>query len=136
MPLIEIREPTPAALRWFGLPFAAVMAIVAALVGRSLGAPIASGIGALAAAVLVIYYAAPKLRRGIYLGWIYASYPIGFVLSHLAMAVVYYLVLTPIALLVRATGRSAVERKIDARAESYWQRRRERSNLDSYFRQF
>jgi hypothetical protein len=93
-------------------------------------------IWAVAVVVVALYYAVPGLRRGVYLGWMYAAYPIGWVMSHLAMAVVYYLVVSPIGLLSRATGRDAMNRKLDARAQSYWQPRRKRGQPSSYFRQF
>jgi hypothetical protein len=139
MALIEIEEPTPAALRWFGVPFAGVFALVGALVWIRGEAPTAAAvIWASAAAVLAIYYAAPRLRRGVYLAWMYAGYPIGFVMSHLTMAVTYYLVLAPIGLILRANGRDPMNRrepKPDAPAKSHWQPRRKR-DPSSYFRQF
>lgn len=137
MALLDIEEPTPAALRWFGLPFAICVAGIGALVWRNTGSIAAAGvIWAGAAAVLAGYYALPRIRRFVYLGWIYAAYPIGFVMSHVAMAVIYYLVITPIGLVLRATGRDAMNRKFDPHAQTYWEPRRKRDDPGAYFRQF
>ena len=47
-----------------------------------------------------IYAVAPPLRRWNYFGWLSAAFPIGWTLSHLALAATYYLVLTPIGVLL------------------------------------
>ena len=51
-----------------------------------------------------VYAAIPMSRKWIYLGWIYAAFPIGWTVSHLLLAAIYYLIVTPIALAVRLAG--------------------------------
>ena len=53
-----------------------------------------------------------------------AVFPIGWVISHVLMAVVYYLVLTPIAIAVRCTRGSLPPFKMNRDAPTYWQPRR------------
>lgn len=137
MALLEFDEPTAAALRWWGLPFALFFALVGALVWTQAGSPIAAqGVWAAAGSIVVIYYAMPRSRRAIYRAWMLAGYPIGWLMSHMVMAATYYLVLTPIGLLLRASGRDMMQRRFDSQTNSYWQPRRERADRSSYFRQF
>jgi hypothetical protein len=74
--------------------------------------------------------------RFVFLTLSYAAFPIGFVVSHVILAIVYYLILTPIGLLVRAIGRDPMERRFDRDAESYWVVRQPIDDPGRYFRQF
>ena len=38
----------------------------------------------------------PDWARPLYVGWLYAVFPIGWTISHLILAVIYFLILTPI----------------------------------------
>ncbi len=80
--------------------------------------------------------AMPKFMRIIYLGWMIAVYPIGWFISHAAMATVYYLVLTPIGLMLRFLGRDLMQKRFDHTASTYWQKREKPSPPQRYFRQF
>ena len=60
--------------------------------------------------------------------WLFAilmlvAYPIGFVLSHVLIALIYYVVITPIALVFRAMGRDVLGKKLDPSAKTYWRDR-------------
>ena len=78
----------------------------------------------------------PGATRIVYLAWMYAVYPIGWTVSHLALAVVYYLVVTPIGLLMRLFGRDPMLRKFDPSATTYWQPHDSADEPERYFRQF
>jgi len=86
--------------------------------------------------VMVTYYAAPALRRPIYLGWMYASYPIGWAVSHVLLAIIYFVVLTPVGLVVRVCGHDPMQRRFDRQAASYWIERQPGGDVKRYFRQF
>lgn len=79
---------------------------------------------------------APSLVRVVYVVWMALAFPIGWTVSHLMMLVVYYIVLTPIGLVMRLCGRDPMQRRIDRDAKSYWLARSNREDLKSYFRQF
>ena len=76
------------------------------------------------------------MRRWIYLGWLYAAFPIGWTLSHILLAAGYYLVLTPMGLLARWLREDPLERKLDRDAATYWTERRPPRDVRRYFRQF
>lgn len=71
-------------------------------------------------ALTSIYWVIPIVRRPIHVGWMYAAFPIGWTVSHLLIALVYYLVLTPIGLLMRAAGYDPLQRRFDRTAATYW----------------
>jgi uncharacterized membrane protein len=90
-------------------------------------------VGVLAAAMVWI---SPEAGRRLYVGWMLAALPIGWTLSHLVLGAVYYLVLTPIGLLMRLMGRDPMHRRFDRSATSYWVERKPTSDPSRHFRQF
>jgi len=66
----------------------------------------------------------------------YIGFPIGFVVSHLVMILIWYLVFTPIGLLLRILGKDVLDMKIDPSAKTYWKKKPEPRPLKDYFRQF
>ena len=77
-----------------------------------------------------------NFTRWIYLGLTLITFPIGIVVSFVLLAVFYYLLITPVGLFFRLTGRDILQRKFDASAESYWRPRRPAGNIKRYFNQF
>src|SRR5262245_47577914 len=64
------------------------------------------------------------------------AYPIGLVGFTLILGVVYYGVVTPIALFFRVTGRDSMERRLDPRRVSYWRERGAPKPGSSYFQMY
>ncbi|MBX3462626.1 MAG: hypothetical protein KF830_05615 [Planctomycetes bacterium] len=60
--------------------------------------------------------------------------PIGFVLSHVVMAAIYYLVMTPIALVFRSIGRDVIGKRPDRQRTSYWRDRGPERRPAAYFK--
>ncbi len=138
MAIIDLRlDPTPRELRWFGPLLALFVGVVGGIARWQFDAPAVSVVlwsgGGLLAAV---YLSVPPSRLLIYRGWIYATYPIGWVVSHLVLAAVYYLVVTPIGLTMRLVGRDPLRRRFEREAETYWIARRRQTDTNGYFRQF
>ncbi|AGA31471.1 SxtJ family membrane protein [Singulisphaera acidiphila] len=78
----------------------------------------------------------PTALKPVYLGLTLATWPIGWVISHLALGIVYYGVITPIALVFRLLGRDAMPRRFDRDAPTYWEPYDPDHGLDRYLRQF
>jgi hypothetical protein len=68
--------------------------------------------------------------------WMTAVYPIGLVIAHVLLGVVYFGWITPVGLLMRLFGRDPMHRRLDRSAASYWVRRRPASSASQYFRQY
>ena len=78
----------------------------------------------------------PKANRGIYVGMAVITYPIGFVLSYVIMGLLFYGMIAPTALALRALGHDPLKRSYDPEATSYWTPCRPRREKSSYFKQF
>jgi len=91
---------------------------------------------AVAAIVPILGWIFPAFMRLVFLGLSYAAFPIGFVVSHVILALVYYLVFTPVGLLMRIFGYDPMERKLQRGAETYWTTRPEDVEAKQYFHQF
>ena len=138
MAVIEINHhPSPRELRWFGLLLVVFAGVVGGLLRWPGDAPAAARVvwGA-GAAVGAAYAVIPTLRRYVYLGWVYAVFPIGWVVSHALLALIYYAVFTPIGLILRLFGSDPMERMFDRSAATYWTAHRPERDMRRYFRQY
>ena len=136
--MIQInKNPAPRDLNVFGLLLPLFFALIGAIAWwRSGHTRVAQVLWIVGAALAAFYWLIPPLRRYIYLGFTYAALPIGFVISYLILAITYYLVITPIGLLMRLVGRDPMHRAFDRAAPSYWIPRTQSADPASYFRQF
>ena len=138
MAMIEIdRQPSPRSLRQFAGLFVVAFGFVGFVVLRKSGLwEAALPIWAVALLVGVVGLVRPRAIRLVWIGMFYLAFPIGWVVSHLLLAVVLYLVFTPIGLLLRLLGRDPLERRFDPGAASYWTPHRRADRIERYFRQF
>ena len=84
----------------------------------------------------VACFVAPVIVKMIYLGWMYAAFPIGWTVTHLVLAFVFYGVVTPIGLVMKLFGYDPMRRTIDKAAETYWIEHDPAGEPARYFRQF
>ncbi len=92
-------------------------------------------LGALAAAG-VPGLIAPRLVRRLYIICMAAAFPIGWSISQLTLLVLFYCIITPIALFFKLRGRDALFLKPACGMDSYWMPKAARQNINSYFRQY
>ena len=145
--MIEINlKPDDRTLRQFGwialvgFGFVAAIAWFEVLIfsfglgeARPLVAGIFAGLGVLAAFFSLVF---PKANLPIYIGLTILSYPIGFVLSYVIMGTLFYLLITPVGLFFKLTGRDPMHRRFDSEAATYWSDPRHARGADSYFKQY
>ncbi len=138
MKLIQIdHNPSRRQLNVFGLIWLVFFGVVGSIVLKNSGSmPVATVIWGFAAAVPVVGWIVPAFMRIVFVGMAYAAYPIGFVVSYLILAMTYYLVLTPIGLMMRLFGYDPMDRHFDGNADTYWCPREQNDSLNAYFRQF
>lgn len=90
---------------------------------------------ALAAALGLIGLALPAAMRPVFIAATLVTFPIGWFVSRLVLAALFYLVFTPMAILFRIAGRDAL--RLRRRNEtSYWLPKRIAEDERQYFRQF
>ena len=131
------RNPSRRDLLVFGLLLGPFVALLGLVLERKLGAPGAARLAWIAGGTIVALFAVvPRARRPIYLGWIYATYPIGWVVSNVLLAVIYYLVFTPLGWLLRAAGRDPMTSRFDRSAASYWVEHDPEQDPRRYLRQY
>ncbi len=136
--MIEIdKNPSEKNLRWFGVLLALFCGVLGALIRWKFTAPnVALGLWCAGPLLALVYYAVPVIRKPMYVGWMYAVFPIGWVVSHLLMAIGFYLVFTPIGLILKICGRDPLYRGFDPQASSYWVKRPPAADPARYFKQF
>lgn len=91
---------------------------------------------AVAAAGGLLGLAMPRAMRPIYVAWMVAAFPIGYVVSFVLLALVYYVLFTGLGLVFRLIGRDPLGRSFDRSASTYWVPRQQPEAIDRYFRQF
>src|SRR5262245_4813191 len=88
-------HPSDRELRWFaGLWFPLFWAIVGTLVGLRTGYWLdVSAAMAVVAVIGAVGLWRPQLVRPLYVGWMCAAFPIGWTVSHLLLAAIFYLLI-------------------------------------------
>jgi multisubunit Na+/H+ antiporter MnhG subunit len=91
---------------------------------------------AVAIVLRVLAFVNPQWVKWPFIALGVVTWPIGFVISHAALAIVYYFIFTPLALVFRLIGRDALKREIDPQASSYWEEYNPNRGTARYLRQF
>jgi len=138
MALIERnREPTPRELMVFGLLLGPFFGLIGALVLWRTGSwTVAAVLWIVGSLLAAVYLCSQSVRRPSYMTWMALLYPIGWVVSHLLLALVYYGWVTPVGLFMRLFGYDPMRRRPDRNATTRWIRRRPITNINRYFRQY
>lgn len=105
--------------RSFGLVFAVVFSVVALWPLKS-GGELRLWALVTAAAFLVVSLAAPKLLKPLNLVWFKFGLLLHKIMSPLIMGLLFFVTVTPIGVLMRATGKDPMRLKRDPAATSYW----------------
>lgn len=139
MSLIKINwNPSPKDLTWFSLFGCAAGPVVATLLYTLKGVPLPWCLGLAGAGVFIgiSRLVSLTMTRWIYCAMVGATLPLGLTVSFTLMAVFYYLLLTPLALVFRLMGRDPLNRRFDPHASSYWQPHQQTVDKNRYFQQF
>ena len=98
------------------------------------------GLGAaLAVAALVVGVPSlvhPPLLRWLFVGWMTLAFPIGWMLSQVLLAVLYFAIFTPVAFFFRLKGRDELGLKSQAGKSSFWLQKETPLDVRRYFRQY
>jgi len=105
--------------RSFGFVFAAVFLVIA-------GMPLFHGeairwwsVG-VAAVFALVALLKPALLSGLNRLWMKLGVLLGKVVSPIALSILFYIVITPIGLIIRLSGKDPLRLKFDPDAKSYW----------------
>ena len=79
----------------------------------------------------------PRALKWIYIAWMSVAFVLGFVMAHVILALLFFLIITPLGLIARLSGKDFLSLKLDRSAKSYWIPRAQNSKSASdYERQF
>lgn len=90
-------------------------------------------------AVILFFWGmiSPFTLRPVYIGWMYVTRCIAWVLTTLVLGLVFYIGFTLVGFLMRLFGKEPLNRRLDREAPTYWIRRpREKVDKIHYERQF
>ena len=94
------------------------------------------GLAVLAVGVGMMGLIRPGAVRWLFVGWMTLAFPIGWLVSQLTLLVMFFGILTPIALFFRVMGRDPLCRKAAPGTDSYWTAKDQPKDPRRYFRQF
>ena len=72
----------------------------------------------------------------LFVGATVLAFPIGWVVSQIMLAVMYYGIITPLAVWFRIRGRDLLSRKPAPNRPSFWMPKRTPEDMGAYFRQY
>ena len=98
--------------------------------------PVAFTLWGLAGLTALFSLVFPSANRPIYIGLTLLAFPIGFALSYVIMGTLFYVLITPVGLFFKLTGRDSMHRRFDPNADTYWFEARARRPREDYFKQF
>jgi hypothetical protein len=130
-------DPPRTTLRQFAglwLVFFGGMALWQALVRGHPG--LASILALLALTIGPLGLTRPEWMRWIYVGWMILAFPIGWTISQVMLAVMFYGLFVPIGVMFRLFGRDPLHRARRPELKSYWTPKAAPADLHRYFKQF
>jgi len=117
-------DTSPRALRKAALGAGGVLLALAGwLLFRQRAPGVRLGLGAAGALLVLAGVLVPARLRTAYLGWMTVALAIGWVMSRVVLTVVFAVVLVPLSLLARLTGKRFLALRPDPGASTYWVRR-------------
>ena len=130
-------NPTPKALRQFAAAWLVCFLAMGAVQCWVKGRPqLGLALAVIAVVIGVAGLVRPTLVRWIFVGWMTLAFPIGWLVSLLALVVMYYGVLTPMAVFLRLRGRDLFNRKPAPGRSTFWAVKEMPRDVRSYFRQY
>jgi hypothetical protein len=91
--------------------------------------------GGLAITLGPIGVVAPAVMRPIFIAWLAAAFPIGWVVSRVLLLILFFGVITPVAIIFRMIGRDVLSVRRGS-TDTYWTSKPQPGGPASYFRQF
>jgi hypothetical protein len=130
-------KPTNRILRQFAAAWLVFFLAWAAVQWLKRGHPTAALVlGALAIVVGGLGLLLPQAIRWLYIGCMIVAFPIGWVVSLVVVALMFYGIITPVALFFRLRGRDLLHRAPPRDAASFWTPKTLPLDVRRYFRQY
>jgi hypothetical protein len=135
-PVQQERSPSRSELRWFGAVVFGAFALLGAVLAWRFEAPGAArilvGVGL---GFALLYQAVPPLRIPLWMAWMTLFAPVGWLVSHALLAVIYFGLVTPLGLVMRLLRRDRLGLRPRRGTTSFWSEHDPASDVGRYFRQ-
>ena len=73
--------------------------------------------------LFALSYLAYPIMKPIHIGWMKLAFVMGWFMTRVILSIFYYLILTPISVLMRLMGKDFIDEKIEPQRVSYWKKR-------------
>ena len=131
------RHPSARVLRQFAGAWLVFFLAMGAYQGFAKHRPdLGTAIAVAAVGVGLLGLLRPVAVKTIFVGWMVLAFPIGWLVSQLTLLLLFYVMLTPVALFFRLTGRDYLRRKLSPGASSYWTTKEQPQDMRRYLRQY
>jgi hypothetical protein len=126
--------PSTRTLRQFAGLSLGIFGLAACFQGFVRHQPMAAAVfGTLAVVIGIPGLIKPLIVRRVYVGSMIVAFPIGWTVSKLMLACMFYGIFTPMALWFRLIGRDSLSRRHQPAIETYWMPKRQSTDPSSYF---
>ena len=130
-------QPTEKALRQFAIAWLVFFLSFGAHQYLARGhRPLGLAVGLLAVCVGGLGLVKPGALRWLFVSWMVLAFPIGWLMSQLILLMMFYVIITPVALLFRLRGRDLLLRRPTPGLASFWRPKETPRDVQSYFRQY
>ncbi len=107
--------------RGFGLTVGGILLLIAAARSYFHGIGwVQYGLAGIGVSLILLGLAAPKSLSGLHHAWVKLGLIMFRVMNPIVLALIYVVVIVPVGLLMRLTGRDPLHLRFDAKADSYW----------------
>jgi hypothetical protein len=130
------KDPSARILRQFSGAWIVVFGLLAATQQWRHHHPQNAQFLAVVAAIGIAGLVRPPLMRWVFVGASIAAFPIGWIVTQLILGILFYLVLTPLALFFRIKGRDALKLRRPPAESTMWEPKEPSTDPARYLRQF
>jgi hypothetical protein len=129
-------KPTPRVLRQFAAAWTVIFLALGLHQALARGHPAAGIIFGAVSVVGLVGLFRPASLRWLFVGATIAAFPVGWLVTQMVLAIMFYLVLTPVALVFRWRGRDALQLRRKPEGASFWTTRSDSPDAGRYLKQF
>jgi hypothetical protein len=94
---------------------------------KSSGFYIYPGLAGLVLFILGIWR--PESLKRLYIGWMFVAILIGYVMTGVILTLIYFIIFTPVALILKLAGKDILHQKIEPQKDTYWVMKEDDSSI-------
>jgi hypothetical protein len=114
------KNPSHKDLRWFGVTILIGFGLIGALCHWRGKIQTAEWMWEASSFVFAISFIFPRAAKWLYLAWMSAGFVIGSIVSRILLTIIFFIIVTPVALIFKVMNRDALRLRRDPHAKSYW----------------